>query len=283
MIREAVVAGKFYEENVKYLRESIEDCFKHRLGPGEIPTLSRLNKDKQVNAIMFRHAGYVYSGPTAAHGYSKVVKDGYPETFVIICPNHTGFGEDVSVFNEGTWVVPNGVADVDSQLADAIISQSNFAKADFLAHKMEHSIEVHIPFLKYFASDFKIVPICMRNQSVEASIDLANSIFEARNDLNRNITLIDSTDLSHFKSQEKTIEHDKLVFNEVENGNTEGLYQVVKKEQITICGYGPTMASMEFSKKLGQKNFELLQHSTSGDITLDYASVVGYGSGIWTD
>ena len=100
MIREAVVAGKFYEENVKYLRESIEDCFKHRLGPGEIPTLSRLNKDKQVNAIMVPHAGYVYSGPTAAHGYSKVVKDGYPETFVIICPNHTGFGEDVSVFNE---------------------------------------------------------------------------------------------------------------------------------------------------------------------------------------
>lgn len=281
MIREAVVAGTFYENNVKYLRESIEDCFTHRLGPGEIPKLSRVNKEKEVNAIMVPHAGYVYSGPTAAHAYSKLVQDGYPETFVIIAPNHTGFGEHVSIFNEGSWIVPNGVADVDDELANAIIKQSNYAKADFLAHRNEHSIEVQIPLLKYFDSNFKIVPICMMDQSPQASIDLANSIFEAANDLNRKITLIDSTDLSHFKSQEKTIEHDNLVFNEVINGNTEGLYQVVKKEQITMCGYGPTMVSMEYCKKLNQKNFELLQHSTSGDITLDYASVVGYGSGVW--
>ena len=232
MIREPAVAGAFYESNVKYLRESIEDCFKHRLGPKELPKLSRINKEKQVNAIMVPHAGYVYSGPTAAHAYSKLVKDGYPETFVILCPNHTGYGADVSVYNEGSWVVPNGVCDVDNELADEIIKNSNFAKADFKAHLQEHSCEVQLPFLKYFDSNFKIVPICMMDQSVETA-------------------------------------------------NTEGLYQVVKKEQITICGYGPTMVSMEFSKKLGQKNFELLQHTTSGDITLDYASVVGYGSGVW--
>ena len=282
MIREPAVAGAFYESNVKYLRESIEDCFKHRLGPGEIPKLSRINKEKEVNAIMVPHAGYVYSGPTAAHAYLKLVKDGFPETFVIICPNHTGFGEYVSVFNEGSWIVPNGVADVDSELADNIIRNSNYAKADFKAHINEHSIEVQLPFLKYFDSSFKIVPICMMDQSVEASVDLADSIYEAAANLNRKITLIDSTDLSHFKSQEKTIEHDNLVFNEVKNGNTEGLFNVVKKEQITMCGYGPTMVSMEYSKKINQKDFELLQHSTSGDITLDYASVVGYGAGIWT-
>ena len=281
MIREPAVAGAFYESNVKYLRESIEDCFKHRLGPGEIPKLSRINKEKEINAIMVPHAGYVYSGPTAAHAYSKLVKDGFPETFVIICPNHTGFGEYVSVFNEGSWIVPNGVADVDSELADNIIRNSNYANADFRAHINEHSIEVQLPFLKYFDSSFKIVPICMMDQSVEASVDLVDSIYEAANNLNRKITLIDSTDLSHFKSQEKTIEHDKLVFNEVKNGNTEGLFNVVKKEQITMCGYGPTMVSMEYSKKMNQKDFELLQHSTSGDITLDYASVVGYGAGIW--
>ena len=251
------------------------------LGPGEVPKLSRINKEKQVNAIMVPHAGYVYSGPTAAHAYSKLVKDGYPETFVILCPNHTGYGADVSVYNEGSWVVPNGVCDVDNELADEIIKNSNFAKADFNAHLKEHSCEVQLPFLKYFDSNFKIVPICMMDQSVETSKDLANSIYESSQNIGRKITLIDSTDLSHFKSQEKTIEHDNLVFNEVFNANTGGLYQVVKNEQISICGYGPTMVSMEFSKKLGQKNFELLQHSTSGDITLDYASVVGYGSGVW--
>ena len=199
MIREPAVAGAFYESNVKYLRESIEDCFKHRLGPKELPKLSRINKEKQVNAIMVPHAGYVYSGPTAAHAYSKLVKDGYPETFVILCPK----------------VVPNGVCDVDNELADEIIKNSNFAKADFKAHLQEHSCEVQLPFLKYFDSNFKIVPICMMDQSVETSKDLANSIYESSQNLGRKITLIDSTDLSHFKSQEKTIEHDNLVFNEV--------------------------------------------------------------------
>ena len=234
MIREPIVANKYYEGNVKYLRESIEDCFKHRLGPGEVPKLSRINKEKQVNAIMVPHAGYVYSGPTAAHAYSKLVQDGYPETFIILCPNHTGFGEEVSVYNEGSWVVPNGVCDVDNELADEIIKNSNFAKADFNAHLKEHSCEVQLPFLKYFDSNFKIVPICMMDQSVETSKDLANSIYESSQNLGRKITLIDSTDLSHFKSQEKTIEHDNLVFNEVFNVNTEGVYQVVKKEQITM-------------------------------------------------
>ena len=169
MIREPIVANKYYEGNVKYLKESIEDCFKHRLGPGEVPKLSRINKEKQVNAIMVPHAVYVYSGPTAAHAYSKLVQDGYPETFVILCPNHTGYGADVSVYNEGSWVVPNGVCDVDNELADEIIKNSNFAKADFNAHLKEHSCEVQLPFLKYFDSNFKIVPICMMDKSVETA------------------------------------------------------------------------------------------------------------------
>jgi AmmeMemoRadiSam system protein B len=281
MLRQPAVAGAFYPDDPEKLARLIESCFLDDSGVGYIPELNSFEGSDYPINVMVPHAGYVYSGPTAAHAYSKLVKDGYPETFVILCPNHTGYGADVSVYNEGSWVVPNGVCDVDNELADEIIKNSNFAKADFNAHLKEHSCEVQLPFLKYFDSNFKIVPICMMDQSVETSKDLANSIYESSQNIGRKITLIDSTDLSHFKSQEKTIEHDNLVFNEVFNANTEGLYQVVKNEQISICGYGPTMVSMEFSKKLGQKNFELLQHSTSGDITLDYASVVGYGSGVW--
>jgi AmmeMemoRadiSam system protein B len=281
MLRQPAVAGAFYPDNPERLANLIESCFLDDAGVGHVPKLESFEGSDYPINIMVPHAGYVYSGPTAAHAYSKLVKDGYPETFVILCPNHTGYGADVSVYNEGSWVVPNGVCDVDNELADEIIKNSNFAKSDFNAHLKEHSCEVQLPFLKYFDSNFKIVPICMMDQSVETSKDLANSIYESSQNMGRKITLIDSTDLSHFKSQEKTIEHDNLVFNEVFNANTEGLYQVVKNEQISICGYGPTMVSMEFSKKLGQKNFELLQHTTSGDITLDYASVVGYGSGVW--
>ncbi len=281
MIREAAVAGMFYENNLKLLRESIEESFKHRLGVGYIPEISFLNPNKKIHSIMVPHAGHVYSLPVASHAYAKLVEDGFPETFVIICPNHTGFGADISVFNEGSWIVPNGKCIVDDELANFIISKSNYASADYLAHQKEHSIEVQLPVLKYFESDFKIVPICMMDQSVEASIDLANSIYEASQELGRDITLIDSTDLSHFKSQEITLEHDNLFLNEVKSGNIGDVYQTIRNNQISVCGYGPTMTTMEFSKKLGLNNFEVLQHATSGNMTLDYNSVVGYASGIW--
>ena len=281
MIREACVAVRFYENNVKLLREIIEDSFNCKMGPGSIPKLSLVKKGESIGAIMVPHAGYMYSGPVAAHAYSKLAEAGFPETFVIIGPNHTGMGKPVSVFNEGAWMIPIGKVEVDGDLADAIISKSKYAEADFTAHMMEHSVEVQLPFLKFFSNDFKIVPICMMDQSPQASKDLAQAIYDASSQLDRKIVIIDSTDLSHFKSQELTEEHDRLVFNEIEKGNTEGLYETVSRNNITMCGYGPTMVAMEYSKKVSNYDFEFLKHATSGDTTLDYKSVVGYGSGIF--
>ena len=269
MIREACVAGRFYENNVKLLREIIEDSFNCKMGPGSIPKLSLVKKGESIGAIMVPHAGYMYSGPVAAHAYSKLAEAGFPETFVIIGPNHTGMGKPVSVFNEGAWMIPIGKVEVDGDLADAIISKSKYAEADFTAHMMEHSVEVQLPFLKFFSNDFKIVPICMMDQSPQASKDLAQAIYDASSQLDRKIVIIDSTDLSHFKSQELTEEHDRLVFNEIEKGNTEGLYETVSRNNITMCGYGPTMVAMEYSKKVSNYDFEFLKHATSGDTTLD--------------
>lgn len=281
MIREPAVAGSFYDDNVRYLIRSIEECFNQRLGIGKIPKLSRIKKNKEIHSVMLPHAGYYYSGPVASHGISKIVEDGFPEIFVIIGPNHTGLGEEVSVFNEGAWITPLGHVEVDSEFSNELIANSEFAKADFIAHEREHSCEIQLPFLQYFSNDFKIVPICMMNQSPEAAFDLANAIFLAREKLGRNITVIDSTDLSHFKSQDLTIKLDKLVLNDISNCNSERLYETVKNNQITMCGYGPTMVAIEYSKKLGLNHCEILKHATSGDISLDYASVVGYASGFW--
>lgn len=281
MIREACVAGMFYEDNIKLLRESIEDSFNCKMGPGSVPKMSLVKKGESISAIMVPHAGYIYSGAVAAHAYFKLAEAGFPETFVIIGPNHTGMGKPVSVFNEGTWMIPIGKVEVDSEMADEIISKSKYAQADFTAHLKEHSVEVQLPFLKFFSNDFRIVPICMMDQSPTASRDLAEAIYEASMELGRKIVIIDSTDLSHFKSQELTEEHDRLVFNEIRKGDTDGLYETVTMNNITMCGYGPTMVAMEYSKKVSNYNFEFLKSATSGDTTLDYKSVVGYGSGVF--
>ena len=127
----------------KILKKTIEDCFMNKFGAGSIPELKTFDGSEYPINIMVPHAGYVYSGPTAAHAYSKLVKDGYPETFVILCPNHTGYGADVSVYNEGSWVVPNGVCDVDNELADEIIKRG-FKMKSLNTLILQRLISMHI-------------------------------------------------------------------------------------------------------------------------------------------
>ena len=159
MLRKPAVAGSFYPSDAENLNRLIESCFLD--GVGFIPELKDFEGDTYPINVMVPHAGYQYSGAIASHGYCNIVENGFPEVFIILSPNHTGFGSEISVFNEGEWITPLGNVEVDSEFADEIISVSDYASADFQAHVQEHSIEVQLPFLQYFSSDFKIVPITM--------------------------------------------------------------------------------------------------------------------------
>ena len=230
---------------------------------------------------MVPHAGYQYSGAIASRGYCKIVENGFPEVFIIISPNHTGFGSEISVFNGGEWITPLGNVEVDGEFADTIIESSDIASADFTAHIREHSIEVQLPFLQYFSNDFKIVPITMGTQTFVTSNDLANAIFEAANKLNKSYCVIASTDLSHFNNQEKANKVDGFVLEDIEEMNEFKLFEEVVQYNITMCGYGPVMTTISISKRCGKDASEILAYGTSGDVTGDLTSVVGYASGIF--
>ena len=230
---------------------------------------------------MVPHAGYQYSGAIASHGYCRLVQNGFPEVFIILSPNHTGYGREISVFNEGEWITPLGSVQIDDEFAEAIISHSDIASADFTAHRYEHSIEVQLPFLQYFSDNFKIVPITMGSQSFTATNDLAKAIFEAANDLNKSYCVIASTDLSHFNNQEKANTVDGFVLEDIEEMNEFKLFEEVIQYNITMCGYGPVMTTIALSKMSNKSNCEILAYKTSGDVTGDLSSVVGYASGIF--
>ena len=198
MLRKPAVAGAFYPDNPNELRKLIESCF---LESGEIPNLNTFEGNDYPIHVMVPHAGYQYSGAIAAKGYCKIVQNGFPEVFIILSPNHTGFGSEISVFNEGEWITPFGNVEVDSEFADEIISISDIASADFHAHLREHSIEVQLPFLQYFSNDFKIVPITMGSQTLSASSYLAKSNFESGNKISKYYTIISITHFSHFNDQ----------------------------------------------------------------------------------
>ena len=281
MLRKPAVAGAFYPDNPEVLVKTIEDCFLDDFGVGEIPVMGKFEGlDYPIN-IMVPHAGYQYSGAVASHGYCKLVQNGFPEVFIILSPNHTGFGSEISVFNEGEWETPLGSVQIDSDFADTLISKSEIASADFTAHIREHSIEVQLPFLQYFSNDFKIVPVTMGSQSFTASNDLAKAIFDTACELNKSYAVIASTDLSHFNNQEKANKVDGFVLEDISEMNEFKLFEEVIQYNITMCGYGPVMTTILVSKMSDKTDCEILEYKTSGDVTGDFTSVVGYASGIF--
>lgn len=281
MIRQPAVAGAFYPRDAENLKRLIESCFLDDSGAGFIPEISNFEGSDYPINVMVPHAGYQYSGAVASHGYCKIVENGFPEVFIILSPNHTGFGSEISVFNEGEWITPLGSVEVDSEFAEEIISVSDIASADYQAHIREHSIEVQLPFLQYFSSDFKIVPITMGRQDFITSTDLANAIFEAGKKLDKSYCVIASTDLSHFNNQEKANKVDGFVLEDIEEMNEFKLFEEVVQYNITMCGYGPVMTTISLSKRREMNTCELFAYRTSGDVTGDFTSVVGYASGIF--
>ncbi|MGZ7047613.1 MAG: MEMO1 family protein [Methanobacterium sp.] len=277
MIRKPAVAGIFYERNPDSLKRQIEWCFKHKYGPGKIPETG--NKRK-IKGVMAPHAGYSYSGPIAAHAYSKIVEDGFPDTFVILCPNHTGMGSAISTMIEGEWETPLGNVEIDTQFARKLV-EDGLIDSDDSSHIQEHSCEVHLPFLQYFSQDFRIVPISMWMQDLDISEEIGRSIKETAQELGRDIVVLASSDMTHYKPAEIASKTDKQVLEAISQLNEKLMIKRVMELNVTMCGYGPVAATIVASKELGAQNAEILKYATSGDLTGDLSAVVGYASAIF--
>lgn len=269
-------AGQFYEGSERALRHQIEECFTHKLGPGRLPRLAEEPLTK-LFALVSPHAGYMFSGPVAAHGFYEAAQSGRPDAAVIIGPNHTGMGSGVSTVTSGRWRTPLGDMIVDQDLAKAIQAESNIIDIDENAHMFEHSVEVQLPFLQYvYGERLTFVPICMMFQDLRTSQEVGTALAKASK--GRNVLIVASTDLTHYESQKAAEAKDHTVIEAILHLNEVELQQKVEAQNITMCGYGPVSAAIVASKTLGPAKAKLLSYHTSGDITQDYSHVVGYCS-----
>ena len=269
-------AGAFYAGKAESLKRQIEECFLHTLGPGEIPKVAR-DGPRHIVGLICPHAGYMYSGPVAAHAYYNLALDGEPELVVLFGPNHTGYGSALAVMNEGFWRTPLGDVEVDGETANRIVEESRIVDVDDSAHRYEHSIEVQLPFLQYlFGSNFKIVPICFLMQDLHSAREVGNAVAAALH--GKKAVIIASSDMSHYEPQRSAEKKDRLALQAVEAMDEEKLYSVIEDYQITACGYGPIIALIAAAKILGAREAKLLCYKTSGDVIGDYSSVVGYAA-----
>lgn len=275
-IRRATQAGSFYAGNAESLKRQVESCFLHRFGPAKLPKVS-VNGDRKIVGLLSPHAGYMYSGPVAANAYYELAVDGKPETIVVLGPNHTGYGSALALMDEGVWQTPLGDVEIDSLVAHELCHETSLIDIDETAHRFEHSIEVQLPFLQYlFGNQFKFVPICFQLQDFVSADEVGNALAEVLSE--RNAVVIASSDFTHYEPQVSAELKDLKALEAVKAMDAKRFVDIVEEQDLTVCGYGPIAATITASRGLLAIKATLLRYKTSGDITGDKSSVVGYAA-----
>ena len=224
-------------------------------------------------AVLVPHAGYIYSGRTAMVAYRQL-RNSTSRTFVIAGPDHYGTTNMVSIQSSGKWETPLGNAKINQNTALEILRSSDNVVEYEPAHRMEHSIEVQLPFLQYlFGEEFTFVPLSLGSQTMESMMILFRSLAS----LNEPFTLIASSDLDHYESDSAVREKDMELIGTVINLEIERFYETVLTRDISACGYGSIALLMMYAKSLGLK-IKLLDHTTSAEASGDFSRVVGYAS-----
>ncbi|MFB5610681.1 MAG: AmmeMemoRadiSam system protein B [Nitrosopumilaceae archaeon] len=275
-IRTPAVAGMFYPGEKKELKESIHQCFLHSVGPGKLPPTE---DKKKIYGVICPHAGYMYSGPVACHSIYSISSES-PELFIIIGPNHWGVGCNIASMKDCSWETPLGQVEVDSEAASELSKISDIVDLDFFSHTKEHSLEVQVPMLQEVYSNFKILPIILIDQEKDTAKKIGEAIANIAKQ--KNSMIIGSSDFTHYEPNEFAHEQDKALIEPILDLDVEQFYKILYEKNVTACGYGAIASTMVACKKLGAKKGELLKYATSGDVTGDTGSVVGYGSIVFT-
>lgn len=261
MKRMAAVAGQFYFKGADKLSDQVSSMME--------PDAAR----EPAIAIMSPHAGLMYSGGVAGAVYSRIKA---PKSFILIGPNHTGLGAMVSMMPQGEWEIPTGTFKIDESLAQKILKHAPMVSADTKAHLYEHSLEVQLPFIAHIAKDAMIVPITVMSASLGELKEIGHGISHAVKESGHPVLIVASSDMSHFIPDGMARKKDKLAIDRVTGLDPDGLYKIVQAEDISMCGYMPTVIMLSAAKELGARSAELVKYATSGDVSGDYDSVVGY-------
>ena len=263
------VAGSFYASSSSQLRAEVK---------GYLDSAARQVAAKERIAIICPHAGYMYSGATAAYSFASASNLSSPNlTAIVIGPNHTGAGTPISISRED-WKTPLGEMRCDAELVDAIAAESKIARRDETAHAGEHSCEVQLPFLQLAAPSARIVCICMAWQDEKSAQDLAKAIFAAVKKTKRNAIVIASSDFTHYESAESAKEKDTPALSLLEKMDAIGFESLVDARDLSICGHGPIAAALMYARYAGAKKCELLKYTHSSEVTGDGGEGVAYAS-----
>ncbi len=276
--RKPSVSGIFYSSNKEQLVDELKGCFTNKIfGPGRLPPSDQVRK---IYGMVSPHAGYLYSGSVAANGYYSVSSSKF-NNVILVGPNHYGLGSSVATTMNGIWESPIGDVMVNPQVAKDIASRATSMDFDEFAHSRDHCLEVQIPFLLFATEKFRIVPIILTNQDEYLALELGSAISDTVNECiskGDEFMLIASSDFTHYESNSEAHRKDSQLIKSIISLDITAFYYTLRQYNVSACGYGAIATVMVAAKNLGATRGELIRYATSGDVTGDKSSVVGYSS-----
>jgi len=266
-VRHPAVAGRFYPADPERLRNDVRDH------------INEVKGDLSAIGCVSPHAGYVYSGDVAGALFRRL---NLPRRVLLLGPNHTGMGQPLAIMSSGAWQTPLGDAPIDSALAAELLQEFALLTEDSYAHMLEHSLEVQLPFLQERAASknekLTFVPICVGVGTYDLLAQLGEAIATVLARQSDPVLMLASSDMNHYETESITQVKDKKALDALMTGDARALYETVKRERISMCGYGPTVAMLIAARQLGAKRAELIKYATSADVSGDRENVVGYAA-----
>lgn len=260
-----MVCGQFYPSDPEELRRDIGSMIAEVKPP---------KAEGTIRGIIGPHAGYMYSGYTAAHAYALLRGSKYASV-VVVSPSHQEYFDGVTVFPGDSYATPLGIVDVDRDLREKVVACAKGAVAvSHAGHRGEHAIEVHLPFLQYMLGEFRFVPLVVGDQRKANCYALGEALGDALN--GGNFLLVASTDLSHYHHSEIARQLDAIAIEDVKNFDPDSLMRDLELQHTEACGGGPVVAVMVALQRLGVHRISVLHQCNSGDVTGDHTQVVGY-------
>src|ERR1051326_2749248 len=269
-VRPSPIAGRWYEGDPEVLARTVDQY----LDDAKLPELNG-----EVIAVIAPHAGHQYSGAVAGYAFAAL-RGQSPNLVAVVAPMHQPYFEPLLTTAHDAYATPLGTIPVDKEvlheLDEILKSKLKFGLAP-LPRDPEHSLEIELPFLqRALSSQWKLLPVMDRAREPGVSKALGKALAKVLRD--KNFVLVASTDLSHFYNQQTALIYDRSMLNQIESFDPEGAFDLERAGKGFACGLGAFTAVMWAARDLGANQVKILRHATSGNVTGDYSSVVGYGA-----
>ncbi|MEE8162847.1 MAG: AmmeMemoRadiSam system protein B [Anaerolineae bacterium] len=257
-IRQSVIAGSWYPGQPDVLRQTLE---------GYLADTEKVELEGELRALISPHAGYAYSGTTAAHAYKQLEDGPAFETVAVLSPLHQAYLGRFAVTKAGYYETPLGLVEVDAELVESLGKEVTLNRVGFDG---EHSLEIQLPFLQQVLGTFTLLPVMLgesltSGRGLAACRELSAALAKLLRD--RGALIIASTDLSHLYDYNDVVRHDRVMIELVERFDVEGLARALIEGRCQACGGAPVVAALLTAQALGANEATVLHYTNSGDVT----------------